>query len=81
MLVSIGLKDLTMTVMKRLIFVDGVNAPVVFNLALSATDVSTAAVVGSKFVVSFKSHMFYAGKSTTPEEISILVKAFDEDGL
>jgi hypothetical protein len=63
---------------EKIIFVDEVNAPVVFNLALSATDVSTTAVVGSKFVVSFKDHMFYAGKSTTSEEL-IFSAPFDED--
>ena len=65
---------------EKIIFVDGVNAPVVFNLALSATDVSAAAVVGSKFVVSFKSHVFYAGKSTTPELLNFSVP-FDEDNF
>ena len=65
---------------EKIIFVDGVNAPVVFNLALSATDVSGAAVAGSKFVVSFKSHVFYAGKSTTPELLNFSVP-FDEDNF
>ena len=62
----------------KLVCVDGINAPVVFNLALSATDVSTTAIVGSSFVASFKSHMFYAGKSTTPEEL-IFSAPFNED--
>ena len=65
---------------EKIVFVDGVNAPVVFNLALSATDVSTSAVVGSKFVVSYKSHMFYAGKSTTPELLNFS-EGFNEDGF
>ena len=65
---------------EKLICVDEVNAPVIFNLALSATDVSTASVAGSKFVASFKSHMFYAGKSTTSEEIVFSVP-FDEDNF
>ena len=65
---------------EKIIFVDGVNAPVVFNLALSATDVSGVAVAGSKFVVSFKSHVFYAGKSTTPELLNFSVP-FDEDNF
>ena len=65
---------------EKIVFVDGVNAPVVFNLALSAADVSASAVVGSKFVVSYKSHMFYAGKSTTPEELIFSVP-FDEDNF
>jgi len=65
---------------EKIIFVDGVNAPVVFNLALSATDVSASAVAGSKFVVSYKSHMFYAGKSTTPELLNFS-EGFNEDGF
>jgi len=65
---------------EKIAFVDGVNAPVVFNLALSATDVSTSSVTGSKFIASFKSHMFYAGKSTTSEELVFSVP-FDEDNF
>jgi len=65
---------------EKVAFVDGVNAPVVFNLALSATDVSTSSVTGSKFIASFKSHMFYAGKSTTSEELIFSVP-FDEDNF
>ena len=65
---------------EKLVCVDEVNAPVVFNLALSATDVSAASVAGSKFVASFKSHMFYAGKSTTSEELIFSVP-FDEDNF
>ena len=63
---------------EKIIFVDGVNAPVVFNTSFSTTDVTTTAVVGSKFIASFKSHMFYAGKSTTPEEL-IFSAPFNED--
>ena len=63
---------------EKIIFVDEVNAPVVFNSSFSATDVSTSSVSGSKFVASFKSHMFYAGKSTTPEEL-IFSAPFNED--
>ena len=62
----------------KIIFVDGVNAPVVFDSSFNATDVSTNSVSGSKFVASFKDHMFYAGKSTTPEEL-IFSKPSDED--
>jgi len=65
---------------EKIVFVDGVNAPVAFNLALSAVDISTTAVVGSKFIASFKDHMFYAGKSTTPEEV-IFSAPFDEDNF
>ena len=63
----------------KLVCVDGINAPVVFNLALSATDITTTAIVGSKFVVSFKSHMFYAGKSTTPELLNFSVASNEDD--
>jgi hypothetical protein len=65
---------------EKIVFVDGVNAPVVFNLALSATDVSASAVAGSKFLASYKSHMFYAGKSTTPELLNFS-EGFNEDGF
>ena len=63
---------------EKIIFVDGVNAPVVFNTSFNATDVSTSSVAGSKFISSFKSHMFYAGKSTTAEEL-IFSAPFNED--
>ena len=62
----------------KIIFVDGANAPVVFNTSLSATDVSESAVSGSKFVAAYREHMFYAGKSSTPQEI-VFSKPFDED--
>ena len=63
---------------EKIVFVDEVNAPVVFNLALSATDVSTSSVTGTKFVSSYKDHMFYAGKSTTPQEV-VFSAPFNED--
>ena len=63
---------------EKIIFVDEVNAPVVFNLALSATDVSTSSVAATKFLASYKDHMFYAGKSTTPQEV-IFSAPFNED--
>ena len=59
---------------------DGVNAPTVFNSSLAATDISESSVSGSKFVVSFKNHMFYAGKSTTKQEV-IFSQPFDEDAF
>ena len=62
----------------KLIVVDGANAPTVFNTAMSATDVSNSDVAGSKFVAAFKSHMFYAGKSSTPQTLVFSVP-FDED--
>ena len=64
----------------KIVVVDGVNAPTVFNSSLSATDISESSVAGSKFVVSFKNHMFYAGKSTTKQEV-IFSEPFDEDGF
>ena len=39
-------------VMKRLFVVDGVNAPVIFNSAMTAADVSESAVAGSTVVAS-----------------------------
>jgi len=64
----------------KIIVVDGANAPTVFNSSLAATDVSESSVSGSKFVVSFKNHMFYAGKSTTKQEV-IFSQPFDEDAF
>ena len=64
----------------KLIVVDQTNAPTVFNSSFSATDVSESAVSGSKFVVAFKNHMFYAGKSTTPQEV-VFSQPFDEDAF
>ena len=64
----------------KIVFVDEVNAPVVFDSSYSSTDISESSVAGSKFVASFKDHMFYAGKSTTPQEIVFSVP-FDEDNF
>ena len=64
----------------KLIVVDGTNAPTVFNTSFSATDVSDSSVAGSKFVTVFKNHMFYAGKSATPQEVVFSVP-FDEDNF
>ena len=64
----------------KLIVVDGTNAPTFFNTAMSATDVSNSDVAGSKFVTAFKSHMFYAGKSTTPQSL-VFSQPFDEDAF
>ena len=64
----------------KLIVVDGTNAPTFFNTAMSATDVSNSDVAGSKYVVAFKSHMFYAGKSTTPQTL-VFSQPFDEDAF
>ena len=62
----------------KIIVVDGNNAPTFFNTSLSATDVSESSVVGSKFVAAFRNHMFYAGKSSTPQTLVFSVP-FDED--
>ena len=64
----------------KIVVVDGANAPTVFNSSLAATDVSESSVSGSKFVASFKNHMFYAGKSTTKQEV-IFSQPFDEDAF
>ncbi len=69
----------------KLIVADGNNAPTVFNTSFAATDVSSAgsgevstAVTGAKFIAVFKDHMFYAGMSSTPQEVVFSVP-FDED--
>ena len=71
----------------KLVVVDGDNAPTFFNSAMSATDITSAgsgevstAVTGAKFVAAFKDHMFYAGMSSTPQEIVFSVP-FDEDNF
>ena len=71
----------------KLVVVDGDNAPTVFNTSIAATDVSSAgsgevstAVTGAKFVSAFRDHMFYAGMSSTPQELVFSVP-FDEDNF
>jgi hypothetical protein len=64
----------------KLIVADGANAPTVFNTSFSATDVSESSVSGAKFVTAFKDHMFYAGKSSTPQEV-VFSQPFDEDAF
>lgn len=64
----------------KIILVDEVNAPVVIDSSMNVVDVSTSTVAGSKFVASFANRMFYAGKSTTPEELVFSV-GFDEDSF
>ena len=71
----------------KLVVVDGDNAPTVFNTSIAATDVSsggggevTTAVTGAKFVTAFRDHMFYAGMSSTPQELVYSVP-FDEDNF
>ena len=65
---------------EKIICVDQTNAPVIFNSSMTASDVSAASVAGSTVVAAYKNHMFYAGKSTTPQEIIFSVP-FDEDNL
>ncbi len=64
----------------KIIVVDGTNAPTIFNSSLAATDVSDSSVAGSKFVVSHRNHMFYAGKATTKQEV-VFSEPFNEDGF
>ena len=71
----------------KLIVADGNNAPTVFNTSFAATDVTSAgggevstAVTGAKFVVVFKDQMYYAGMSSTPQEVVFSVP-FDEDNF
>ena len=71
----------------KLVVVDGDNAPTFFNSGMSATDITSAgsgevgtAVTGAKFVAAFRDHMFYAGMSSTPQEIVFSVP-FDEDNF
>ena len=65
---------------EKIIVVDGANAPTIFNSSMTATDVSESSVSGSTIVTVFKSHMFYAGKSTTPQTL-VFSEPFDEDGF
>ena len=64
----------------KLIVADGANAPTVFNSSFTATDVSESSVSGAKFVTAFKDHMFYGGKSSTPQEV-VFSQPFDEDAF
>ena len=64
----------------KIIVTDGTNDPTVFNTSLAATDVTESSVEGSKFVTAFKSLMFYAGKSTTPQTL-VFSQPFDEDAF
>ena len=65
---------------EKIICVDGVNAPVIFNTSMAATDVIESSVVGSTVVAAYKNHMFYSGKSTTPQEV-VFSELFNEDGF
>jgi hypothetical protein len=65
---------------EKIICVDGVNAPVIFNTSMTAADVSDSSVTGATVVAAYRNRMFYAGKSTTPQEI-IFSEGFNEDGF
>jgi len=64
----------------KILLVDGVNAPVVFNTSIAATDVSESSIAGASIAVSFREHIFYAGMSSTPQEVVFSVP-FDEDNF
>jgi len=65
---------------EKIICVDGVNAPVIFNTSMTAADVSDSSVAGATVVAAYRNHMFYGGKSTTPQEV-VFSEPFDEDGF
>ena len=65
---------------EKIVCVDGVNAPVIFNTSMTAADVSDSSVAGATVVAAYRNHMFYGGKSTTPQEI-VFSEPFDEDGF
>ena len=65
---------------EKIICVDGVNAPVIFNTSMTAADVSDSSVAGAKTVVAYRNRMFYAGKSSSPQEI-VFSEGFNEDGF
>ena len=64
----------------KIIFVDGANAPTIFNSSLTATDVTASEVAGAKHIAAFRDHMFYSGMSSTPQEL-VFSKPFDEDNF
>ena len=65
---------------EKIIVTDGTNDPTVFNTSFTATDVTESTVEGSKYLAAFKGHMFYAGKSTTPQTL-VFSQPFDEDAF
>jgi hypothetical protein len=65
---------------EKIIVTDGANDPTVFNTSFTATDVTESSVEGAKYVTAFKSHMFYAGMSSTPQEL-VFSQPFDEDAF
>ena len=65
---------------EKIVCVDGVNAPVIFNTSMAAADVSDSSVAGATVVAAYRNHMFYGGKSTTPQEV-VFSEPFKEDGF
>jgi len=64
----------------KIVVVDGTNDPTVFNTSFTATDITESSVEGAKYVASFREHMFYAGMSSTPQEV-VFSQPFDEDAF
>ena len=65
----------------KLIVVDGANEPTVFNSDFTVkVKISETSVDGAKFVTAFKDHMFYAGMSSTPQEV-VFSAGSDEDSF
>ena len=64
----------------KIVLVDGANAPVVLNTSLATTDISESSIAGASIVSSYREHMFYAGMSSTPQELVFSVP-FDEDSF
>ena len=62
---------------EKVIFVNGSDAPRVIN-DTSASTISESSVSDAKFVASFREHMFYAGMSSTPQEL-VFSAPFNED--
>jgi len=62
---------------EKVILVNGSDQPRVIN-DTSVSTISESSVNGSKFVASFREHMFYAGVSGTPQEM-VFSAPFNED--
>lgn len=62
---------------EKVILVNGSDQPRVIN-DTSVSTISESSVNGSKFVASFREHMFYAGMSGTPQEM-VFSAPFNED--
>ena len=64
----------------KLVVVDGTNDPTVFNTSMAATDITASSVEGASLVAAYREHMFYAGMSSTPQEV-VFSQPFDEDAF